>query len=652
MKKLLCVMLCCLTLLSVPVAAEEKDTQDWVIFVYLCGTDLESDGGAATKDLSEMLNAGTAENVRFVVQTGGTRQWAVPDVIPGDRISRFEVHSDDLFSVYEGELSSMGDAATLNGFVSWGFENYKAERYGLILWNHGSGSISGVCFDELYDQDSLTLEEIGAALAGFETSFEFIGFDACLMATLETAQVVAPFARYMVASEELEPGSGWDYLGMGAYLAEHPTADGAELGQAIADGFLASNVLMGDEAITTLSVVALNELPALAQALDAIGWQMLDKTSDKAALGAVVQGIHKAENYGGNTPQEGYTNMVDIGSMMRNISGVLPEAENVLTALEKAVVYRVAGSGRQGSSGLSVYYPLQVQGSQEYEVFKKASPSEGYRRFVSGMLYGFLTGETETFVAQSNEQGADGQWLDSALSGLQEGPPSPGFETDELSQITLMAAYLDEEGTYTLEIDPETMDYLLSATFTLLMDEGDGVLFDLGEDDDLIVDTETGLIRDNFGGLWTALPDGQLISLNLIEQNDDYNVYSAPVLLGGRETNLRILYDWEAEAFLVIGAWDGISASGASAKEIVKIKAGDEIVPLYDAYDAETGDWLRRDEGEAYMAEENFTIEYMQLPMADYYYSFTLTDLYGLESYTDFALFKVDENGELWFYQE
>ncbi len=652
MRKLLCALLSCALAFAGPAAVTAQGMADWVIFVYLCGTDLESEEGAASSDLQEMMDAGAGANVRFVVQTGGTRQWAVPEAIPNDRISRLDVYDNDILVEYDGDLQNMGEAATLREFVSWGFENYQARRYGLVLWNHGSGSISGVCFDELFDNDSLSLEEIGEALAGYDKAFEMIGFDACLMATLETAQTVAPFAGYLVASEELEPGSGWDYASMGRFLAGKPDADGAELGKVIADGFLASNIITEDEAITTMSVTALDKLPALADAVNEAGWQMLAAVPDKARLNTIVKGIHRAENYGGNTPEEGYTNMVDIGSMMRQIMGALPEAQRVLDALDEAVVYRVAGSGRQESTGLSMYYPLQVQGSQEYEIFKKASPSEGYRRFVAGMLYGALSGDAETFAAEEEENRDDEEWLSSAVSGLGEGVQQQGFQTDENSRVELLNAYLDDEGTYTLEIDPDSMDYLLSATFTLLMDEGDGVLSSLGEDDDLILSEEDGIIQDNFDGLWTALPDGQLISLYLLEQGEAYNIYSSPVMLNGRETNLRILYDWEEEAFNVIGAWDGISESGASSKEITKIAAGDAIIPLYEAYDAETGDYLGLDEGIQYTASEGFGIEYMQLPAADYYYSFTLTDLYGLLTSTDFVLFSVDEAGEVWFYQE
>ncbi|MHC1787426.1 MAG: clostripain-related cysteine peptidase [Christensenellales bacterium] len=647
MKKALSLLLVLALMLGLTAGASQQAAQDYVIFVYLCGTDLESEGGAASSDLKEMMDAGAGENVRFVVQTGGTRQWAVPEAIPADRISRFDVHSGDIFPVFEGPLQNMGEAGTLRDFLAWGLQNYQAQKYGLIIWNHGSGSINGVAFDELYDNDSLSLMEINEALRGHEGAFEFIGFDACLMATVETAQAVLPYARYMIASEELEPGSGWDYQGLGSYLAGDPGADGAQLGKVIADGFLASNIKSDDEAITTMSVTDLSKLPALTEALDAVGWQMVEVMTGGENLSAVVKGIHKAENYGGNTPEEGYTNMVDIGAMMRGVEDILPGAAQVLAALQEAVVYRVAGSGRQGSTGLSTYYPLKVQGSQEYQIFKQASPAEGYRRFVAGMLYGAEQGDTTGLAEQA--AATDEQALDSAISALDEGAQALGFTTDENSQIKVLEAYLDAEGVYTLALQKESMEGLLSATFTLLMDEGEGVYYSLGEDDELIVDETQGLIQDAFDGSWTALPDGQLLSLYLIDQGDEYNLYSAPVKLNGRETNLRILYDFTKEAFQVIGGWDGISQSGAAGKEIIKVSPGDAIIPLYEAYDGETDDYLGQEEGEAYLAEAGFTIDYLQLPAADYYYGFTLTDLYGLETYTDFVLFTVDEAGEIWF---
>ena len=109
----------------------------------------------------------------------------------------------------------MGESKTLSDFLKWGVETYPAEKMGVILWDHGGGSLSGVCFDENYNMDSLSLTELDAAFASageiMTDQFEYIGFDACLMANYETAYIASKYARNMIASEELEPSGGWDY---------------------------------------------------------------------------------------------------------------------------------------------------------------------------------------------------------------------------------------------------------------------------------------------------------------------------------------------------------------------------------------------------------------------------------------------------------
>ena len=170
MKKMVSVLLSLALMAGLCLPALASEGQDWVIFVYLCGTDLESEGGAATADLIEMMEAGAGGNIRFVVQTGGTAQWMAADVIPSDRAARFDIYDEDMFALWEGPQQNMGDPATLRGFMEWGFEQYSAQRFGLVLWNHGSGSINGVCFDELHDFDSLSLAELGEASGPLSSS--------------------------------------------------------------------------------------------------------------------------------------------------------------------------------------------------------------------------------------------------------------------------------------------------------------------------------------------------------------------------------------------------------------------------------------------------------------------------------------------------
>ena len=46
-------------------------TDDWAIYWYLCGSDLESEGGCATEDISELLDVELPDNVKVVIETGG-----------------------------------------------------------------------------------------------------------------------------------------------------------------------------------------------------------------------------------------------------------------------------------------------------------------------------------------------------------------------------------------------------------------------------------------------------------------------------------------------------------------------------------------------------------------------------------------------------
>lgn len=307
MKKLLSFLIVIAMIIVGQVPAFAQDVQDWVVFVYLCGTDLESENNAATDNLMQMLDSGTRENVRFVIQTGGTAKWSeeIGVSIPSNRLARWEISNGKIHPLWDGELKSMGASDTLGAFVQWGLETFDAKRYGLVLWNHGSGSINGVCFDELFNNDSLLLKDIASALEGHENCFEFIGFDACLMATVETAQTIQPFAKYLIASEEVEPGSGWDYKALGNFLLDNPEANGLQLGRAIADSYFVINNANGDGEMSTLSVTDLAKIPALAEAMSTAGWKMLASTSDTALLKSITQGINRAENYGGNTPKEG-----------------------------------------------------------------------------------------------------------------------------------------------------------------------------------------------------------------------------------------------------------------------------------------------------------------------------------------------------------
>jgi hypothetical protein len=278
---------------------DKDDT--WTICWYLCGSDLESDGGFASIDLAEMQSVKLPENIKIVIQTGGANAWR-NDFSDVNFTERLLYSSNGLEKLDQFPQSNMGDPKTLSDFLRFCAESFSADHTGVILWNHGGGSLTGVAFDELFENDSLSENELYDAFTSvFEPSFsepplEFVGFDACLMATVDTAYAFSDVARYMIASQETEPALGWNYAGFLASLAENPGMSGAALGAAICDTYkeACDEQDLGDD--ITLSVVDLTKIQPLLAAYSNSGVEALAAVyADSSALSDLSRGAKKTE---------------------------------------------------------------------------------------------------------------------------------------------------------------------------------------------------------------------------------------------------------------------------------------------------------------------------------------------------------------------
>ena len=170
-------------------AAQETVSQNAVLMVYMVGSDLESEGGMASLDIMEIVSSGfDEENMDVLICTGGASQWWI-EGIPSDECTVFEVADGMINPVYTLNNKNMADASTLREFINYGYMNYDAGYYDLVLWNHGGGAVLGYGADENYDYDTLSVAELNDALKGTKLAaegekFEWIGFDACLMGML------------------------------------------------------------------------------------------------------------------------------------------------------------------------------------------------------------------------------------------------------------------------------------------------------------------------------------------------------------------------------------------------------------------------------------------------------------------------------------
>lgn len=641
-------------------ASKGKDGT-WTIFVYMCGSDLESENGLATMDIEEMMSVSTGENIKFVVQTGGAGEWQ-NEQVDASAFQRYVICDGEAELADEQDVDNMGESQSLSDFLQWGIDAYPAQNTGLILWNHGGGSISGVCFDEQYENDSLSLRELDAALLSvydmMGDNFEFIGFDACLMGTVECANVLASYSDYMYGSQETEPGYGWDYAAIGGYLAENSSADGAQLGKVVADSFYEACDDIGEGNAATLSVVDLSKVDDIITSFNTFAQNLYTSTEDADSLSGVVRNVMKIDNYGGNNKSAGYTNMVDFGGLLEAGSAYADGADDVMAALEEAVVYTRNGSDHKQACGLSTYYPLQIQGSMELQIFGDIAISPYYLSFVDRAAYGAAqSGDVSDYDNEgifdfwgsyeydddgSYDSGDDGYW--DYYEDYEQTGESPLITFD-------VEPMLDEDGSYGFVLSEEGLQNAASvqANVYMLSDDGQDVI-ELGISTDIYMDWETGTFTDNFDGYWFSLPDGQNLAVYIVTEGDGYDVYSSPVEINGEQTNLLFTHDYVNGTVTIDGIWAGIDENGMAAREIWELDPGDEIVPLYYAVDIDTEEDVYY-YGESYLYEEDTEIVFDILPDGEYLYGFFIDDVYGDYYGTDYVNFTMMD-GEPYYNEE
>lgn len=609
-----------------PVADTSAVPGSWAVYWYLCGSDLESKNGFASIDLNEMMAVQLPENVNIVIQTGGATVWQNEYMDPA-KLQRWLFNSEGLQLLDEQESANMGEAQTLYEFLAFANANYPAERVAVTFWNHGGGSVSGAAFDELYEMDSLDLAEMYQAFDAVwpadkeNPALEMVGFDTCLMATVDVASVFQNFARYLVASEELEPGNGWYYTGWLGELAKNPAMEGDELGIAICNSFYEGCEAAGTQDQTTLSVTDLTKLTPLLEAYETFGQEALVAASqDPGFFAELGRAAAQSENYGGNTREQGYTNMVDMGHLARQTAWMLPSAQSVSDALAECVIYKVGGIYRAEATGLSCFYPYSGD----------VNDFNGYVSMGEGMafkhLYAYgLTGE----LAEGGDE---------YLAGL---------DVQELPKVATLAdmnwdgAPLDvnEEGNAVLTLGPDADAVLAGIGFSLFyVDEENDQMLLLGTDNDMEADWENGVFYDNFRGVWGAL-DGQLVYMELSCEGDDYNLYSVPILLNGEAYNLQVAYDFTAEAWSILGASKGLDESGMAGKELRLLEEGDVITVIWKAA-SYSGD----DDFEMYAAGEltvSANTAFGEAPLFDGRYSmvFEMWDAVGNYASSDAVTF-------------
>ena len=625
-----------------------NSTDTWAIYWYLCGTDLETNYGAATEDLFEMMQVKLPENIQVIIETGGTESWH-NDFIDPDYNSRWLYDSDGLHHLEDNYLADMGDAGTLVDFLEFCDENFPADHRVFIFWDHGAGSVDGMNHDELFD-NSLSLADISWA---FNTvfgnnpnnpPFELIGFDACLMATIHTAGSLYGLSRWMVASQELEPGCGWLYSGWLQALANDPGMNGAMLGKAIADTFYIGCEDIGQEDDVTLSVIDLSMMPLLLSAYYDFGAESLfSAVSDPSFFSDFGRSARNAENYGGNTRSTGFTNMVDLGDIIRQGGeNLLPATgEYFLELINQAVVYKIAGPLRQRGSGLSGYFNFNGDRRNLAKFAEIRGDEDPYRWFSEYMVTGNLSWRGEQFLEELIEFYQAQEWEEEQVP--KRGSKARNIESAQ-ADLEDYPVIITEDGNALLDLGFELADNLV-AVYCIVgyYDEEEDLNILLGRDNDIYTDWENGRFTDNFRGVWGSI-DGEFVYMDIVDSTEEYNIYEIPVKLNGEEFSLRVSYTYETETYRILGARRGIGENGIPDKNLRQLRPGDILEPLLYVMLSGEEDFTEVSISSITVTDST-SFEDIETGDGIFSFMFEMVDIQNNSFYSDIAVFTVQDGG-------
>ncbi len=352
-----------LAVMVVPATMSAGDEgAEWTFMVYLdADNSLETFGDL---NIEWLETVGSDENVNFVV---------LMDPLSGDANLLYVNEGDSDYSIgdeygYPKEVD-MSDPAVLEEFIVNTCTDYPADRYALILWDHGGGW-RGLCWDDTTEaltgnDECITMVELRDALMGAKEEtgivLDVVGFDLCLMAMPEVAYQVMDCADYVVFSEETVPGAGFPYDAIARDLVADADMDGKELSKVIVKDYGEYYSSTSGYVDWTMSAWDMEYMDDLFDAVEDLGAELLE--SLRAYMNNIQQDLICAQEYY-------YPYNVDLKGFAKNLLAddyidndeLKDAAERVIDAVEGGVFAIYNSIHNYKSYGIAIYAPSTNDG--------------------------------------------------------------------------------------------------------------------------------------------------------------------------------------------------------------------------------------------------------------------------------------------------
>ena len=369
----------------VPPPAAPRGPAKWTVMVYVnAKNNLEEYG---LKDVNEMEAVGSTPDVNIVAELGRIDGYSTSD---GDwkGSRRYLVQKDNDTSkitspvVMEIPKSDMGNYKNLVEFVNWSKANYPAQRYVLVIWNHGSGwnktgeaEGKGISYDD-ESGNHITTQQLKLAL-GETGKVEILSMDACLMQMMEVAYEARTGADYIVASEETEPGDGYTYNDFLGPLAANPAMTQAELSKLMVDAY--TNHYQQINQGATQSSVRAENLYKLGQLMN--GWASAVMASGEVVNAKNARTKAQAFYYSSNKDLGHFVKLVNAGTQNADVKA---KGEELLGFLNGSVIYhnRATGAKYANATGLAVYLPSYYTAAYDDLQFAKDTNWDDFMKWI------------------------------------------------------------------------------------------------------------------------------------------------------------------------------------------------------------------------------------------------------------------------------
>lgn len=233
----------------------------WTVLVYLDGDNNLSSFCAQNVDQMQKVGSDSNLNIVLLYDNGATTH------------GYYYVQNGATGLLNDIGNPNMGSVQTAKSFITYAKDNFPADKYMWVYWNHG-GAVDrslaagrGVCWDDTSNSHLSEVDQkdiMTFATQQFGKALELVGFDACLMATAEIFYQYRGVANYMVASEQTEPGTGWDYTALQT-IKDNPAVGGDAVAKSVATKYAAANAGGKD---WTMSVIDLGAAASLGSVIN------------------------------------------------------------------------------------------------------------------------------------------------------------------------------------------------------------------------------------------------------------------------------------------------------------------------------------------------------------------------------------------------